>query len=198
MIKNQEIEGIILRIFETTNNGYILKILSQEFSLITAYAPFAKNSKRRYGQLDLFDWGYFTIREKTEGQFSLQEFEARSSFPKIRQSLDSIVSVSLIAEILEQLTPEGELHTDQNFQIFKNYLLGIEDLSQLSEILKKTHHCLIAILKNVGILEDDILITPTAKNFLSLIDQTENYLGKKLKLRGDVSSLIKRLKTTQV
>ncbi len=194
MVKNQETEGIILKIHETTNNAYILKVITEDYSLLTIYAPHAKNSKKRYGQLDLFDWGIFTIKDNQQGIYRLQEFSAKSSFPAVRDSLDKIIVVSCVAEILEQTTPENDPSSLPSFKTFKEYLLSLEHLSELREILKSTHLCLVELLVDSGIIDSEQLAIPSSKNLIKLIQATEHYLGRQLRLRLEIEKLIKSLK----
>ncbi len=194
---NQETEGIILKIHQTTNNALILKVITADYSLLTVYAPYAKNSKKRYGQLDLFDWGLFTIKENQLGLYGLHEFSAKSSFPGVRNSLDKIIVVSCVAEILEQIIPENDPSSLPSFITVKDYLLSLERLTELTEILKLTHLCLLELLVDAGIVEREELATPNGKNLIRMIMETERYLGKQLKLKFEIEKLIQELKRSQ-
>lgn len=194
MVKNQETEGIILKIHQTTNNAFILKVITADYSLLTVYAPYAKNSKKRYGQLDLFDWGLFTVKENQQGFYGLDEFSAKSSFPGIRNSLDKIIVVSCVAEILEQVTPENDPSSLPSFITFRDYLLSLESLNELTEILKLTHLCLLDLLVDSGIVDQEELSTPNGRNLVRMMNYTEKYLGKPLRSKFEIENLIRRLK----
>lgn len=194
MLKNQETEGIILKIHETTNNALILKVLTLDYSLLTIYAPHAKSSKKRHSQLDLFDWGLFSLKENQLGLHGLQDFSTKSSFPSLRASLDKIIVVSCVAEILEQITPENDPSSHSYFPTFKEYLVLLENLTALNEILKLTHLSLLDILSNSGTIALEEFSTPSGNNLLGLITNTEQFLGKNLKLKSEIARLIQKLK----
>ena len=193
MQKTQETEGIILKLSETTNGAYVMTVITEEHALLNIYAAYAKNSKSRFGKLDLLDWGILSYSDNPRGLHNLAQFAPRSSFPGIRSSLEKIIVSSCLAEIVGKISPENDPNCPDNFLILRDLLLALEPLADLKNILKNVHQALFQLLHHSGGIDCQPFEQPSAKNLSAMIRQTETYLGQNLKSSSELQGILKTL-----
>lgn len=116
-------KAIILRKIAYKEGDWILTLLTEEGTRLTAFAPYARQSKKRFnGSIDLFNEVH-VICKKSQGKeaFNLDSCELVHGMETIRQDLPKFAMACYLAELLLVFLQEGGQPMPQLFKTFKGY-----------------------------------------------------------------------------
>lgn len=132
MEKIHQTKAIILRKIAYKEGDWILTLLTEEGSRLTAFAPNARQSKKRFnGSLDLFNEVH-AICKKSNGKdaFYLDSCELIGGMEEIRKNLPKFAMACYLAELLLVFLQEGAQVMPQLFKTFKGYFDTLNSQSQ--------------------------------------------------------------------
>ncbi len=109
MSESESLEAIILRRWDYGEKDQIISFLSREKGRLQGIAKGAKASLKRFGPaLDLFTWVKIQVREnKNTSLVFIEQAQALSNFPRLRQDYASILLASGLLELSHHLYKEG-------------------------------------------------------------------------------------------
>lgn len=186
------LEGIIVRTYETGDSNLVLRVITKDLGKLVFFAPFAKKSTKRFGKLDIFDWGKFTFKSKDSDMLLLNSFDSISSFPKLRDTFEKLILSSFLAEVFDAYVPENDPHSTELFKVLVGSLKILENEKDLKLQLKSIHNSLFLLLRFEGVEPKKDLVTPSLNNLTSLIMLAENHAEKRFETSSEIKKILEK------
>lgn len=123
---NKKIEGIIVGEKSYSETSKILRVITEEYGLISLIAKGAKRLKSPLRNVtEKLTFGIFNIQYKETGLSILISVDIIDSLKEIRKDITKISYASFVADLSEQVMKQGHHHGI--FSLFKNGLKKIND-----------------------------------------------------------------------
>lgn len=187
-------EGVILAAHPSGDADLVLRVLLKSEGKVSLLAKHARRSKKQYsGNFDLFDKGTFEYRPMQGKLMPLGSFVPTGSYPGLRTDLDKLTCASVLCECFDLLLREESGDGSEVFELFDLGVKAVEEAGDLKGMLKALYLTLAQLLRFTGFRhppDDDV---PSVRNLLSLLSLAEEHASFRLRTRGMVGELLKRL-----
>ncbi len=127
--------GLVIREQVLSNDNRLLTILTEQYGLIRA---FVKSVKKLGGTMaaatDLFTYSSFVLFSNKD-QYSVNSAETMQIFYRIRDDLEKTSLASYLAQLTEELAPQGE-DAGEYLKLFLNCLYMLEQNKRTVDFIK--------------------------------------------------------------
>ena len=136
-MEKQREKAIIINIHPSGEKNLVVKAISEESGKLVLFAAQAKNSTKRFGKIDLFDWGMIEYHSGKGNLLILDSFKSISSFPELRSNFQKIITASCFLEIIDKICPEQDPNSPEFYKSLLELISALnKDVSK--EEQKKT------------------------------------------------------------
>lgn len=196
-MQNLQCDGIVVQTYLSGESSLVAVFITANQGKLKAFVPQARKSQRRFSRLDVFDCGSINLELNSKTHLHiLKEFKCQTSFPSLRESLDALFCAGLLAEVIENLTPEEDPNSVQNYTILFQALSQLSKSSEARELLSTLQNALFNLIIASGYEIDEKLSNPTVLNLTHLLHYSEELSHKKLRNKDNILNLIRDFKKT--
>lgn len=166
------IRGIIIDVVNFQDSHQIVKILTSELGLISAFARNSRNSRKRFpAGLNLLSISEFIIQETNKNiAYDLLETSNHSYFSFLQNDISKIISANLAVECLRTTLPELDASYGWCFDFLIKYFHSLENNKNVRDIFIITNYFMMNVLAKNGFIDPNNILEQIFETFQEKID----------------------------